>query len=1207
MTAVQDLGRGAGGGSRQAGASGADAGSTGEGYVVIELDIDVSGIETADDLKLAIWRAYLGREPTAQELASKRVEYFDEDELRKAKARRPPRAKVDFQTDVRRLSREEEKRAAEAMKKLDPNDQSAIREAARREARGRGGGGSGGGGAAASKIEEALTLRYAAQVVQFNQLPRHLRDFLSSEHAPPMSMEELQGALMLAYALYNVSPESLEAMRSRAQGRARSWLELSLSVQKFLQEDAARTAEDQMRSSLRLKLSGLEPIFKQYVDWREAFGNFKEVLKESLGCSVFLSSYGAAMRAAGQITSDGTKEQDKLCYDRCADAFIADVGLLRASLLRELCTLANVLLDKLGHRLFEEEEKLGDLSYLAGLAGREERRIASQLLEEADLGKTADGQRIFSDLERKTRRSEAGWKVGSVYRDFSFFLVGGEAQEACSGTYRSLAEADSGEAARSVLKGEIEFRRDKIKDAREQLKKEPESALKQEKLMGRFRELQDIKPGSMSDQILEDAHLHLKIKGALWDAFEAAIGFALTLVASASGVGLVAVAAGLGSASLGVYGAYDAVDRFQVERAMFVTGLSGEDPSLVWVVVAILSAGKDVHDLGEALGALKSLSKALVQTGDVETYCSAVDGLVRTKALDAKTGRALQEGARHRVEAQAGARGLLGRASASSGGARGAASALEDERGLAALVSLALDAREGGVRNAESFLAHLGSLNALPGGKLSAEAKDLVQRAWTRAEQLRLTGSVNLRALPASVQKTLRASKVDVESVGRRARALGMSEEETRRFLTQWAEGGGDVSKLDDELRAFARRAADPPTPPGAPATPLPPKKAPAKVTLAELGQKKGVGEEARRGLAILDERSLQTMGKSSGEVVDEVGAILNAVSREHGAGVARQMFAELGKDGLLRLGRQAGRRNAGALFKAMGAKQTNLFAIQLQASTLKGLEREALAAEIVSLSKVRGVKPDHVRAFVGAFPEPGEMAGAVKRLGGAEGVAHFIGAPSVGNRAGALKGVYVSPVEEGAEGVRRAWDGLGDVDRFATKYRDKLVIVNTSGEEVGANLISVKARISAGVEDDVLVKSGFNLKGVDSADRQLVQATGYDLKKDRRFRKLSTKPSHLGDPRMSGKAGARTHQRAFDSEQKYLEDLAFRLDPKGDAAKVPRLDIHGVVTIVSQHPCCPACLTVMKEFKRQFPNIKLVVSYDTGSRLPWRALPSWW
>lgn len=55
---------------------------------------------------------------------------------------------------------------------------------------------------------------------------------------------------------------------------------------------------------------------------------------------------------------------------------------------------------------------------------------------------------------------------------------------------------------------------------------------------------------------------------------------------------------------------------------------------------------------------------------------------------------------------------------------------------------------------------------------------------------------------------------------------------------------------------------------------------------------------------------------------------------------------------------------------------------------------------------------------------------------------------------------------------------------------------------------------------------------------------------------------------------------RAFDSEVKILEDIATRY------TSTP--NVSGRITLVSERPFCMSCSDVIKQFQKQFPNIKI-------------------
>lgn len=61
-------------------------------------------------------------------------------------------------------------------------------------------------------------------------------------------------------------------------------------------------------------------------------------------------------------------------------------------------------------------------------------------------------------------------------------------------------------------------------------------------------------------------------------------------------------------------------------------------------------------------------------------------------------------------------------------------------------------------------------------------------------------------------------------------------------------------------------------------------------------------------------------------------------------------------------------------------------------------------------------------------------------------------------------------------------------------------------------------------------------------------------------------------------------HSRAYDSEYKLLEELAFRY------AQTP--EVEGIINLFTERPPCDSCTNVIGQFRRQFPNIILTVNH---------------
>jgi hypothetical protein len=310
----------------------------------------------------------------------------------------------------------------------------------------------------------------------------------------------------------------------------------------------------------------------------------------------------------------------------------------------------------------------------------------------------------------------------------------------------ALAQASEAQLA-GVLQSHIANRKAVVVEARGQLEGKHELIYKMDKLMPAFYAEMDIQPGSIHDQIIQDK-LHddaiAKLVGGILLAIAA---IALTVVSlGAATPAAVAASASMGAAGLGTYMAYDEYKQYTAEHAVAEAGFA-DDPSVVWLVLAIVGAGVDMAAATKAVRALAPAARMLYAGGELTDFTSAVEALQKSKQLDEKIAAAADQAAAAR-KAYGAARGEL---TAALGKAYSFPGPLTDPEVYKALVKMAVAKIKEGSHSLAGFLAEIKQARlAAKLGELSPEELAKAKEAWARAATLG-----NLVKDPALLDKLL--------------------------------------------------------------------------------------------------------------------------------------------------------------------------------------------------------------------------------------------------------------------------------------------------------------------------------------------------------------------------------------------------------------------------------------------------------------------
>jgi Domain of unknown function (DUF4157) len=296
----------------------------------------------------------------------------------------------------------------------------------------------------------------------------------------------------------------------------------------------------------------------------------------------------------------------------------------------------------------------------------------------------------------------------------------------------ALAQASESQLA-GVLQSHIANRTAVVAEARGQLEGKHELIYKMDKLMPTFYAEMDIQPGSIHDQIIKDKLHDDAIAKLVGGILLAIVAIALTVVSlGAATPAVVAAGASIGAAGLSTYMAYDEYKQYTAEHAIADAGFA-DDPSVVWLVLAIVGAGVDMAAATRAVSKLGPAAKALYAGGELTDFTKAVEALQKSKQLDEKIAAAADKAAAAR-KAYAAARGEL---SAALGKAYSFPGPFTDPEVYKALVRMAVAKIRGGSHSLAGFVAELKQARlAAKLGELSPEELAKAKQAWEEAEAL---------------------------------------------------------------------------------------------------------------------------------------------------------------------------------------------------------------------------------------------------------------------------------------------------------------------------------------------------------------------------------------------------------------------------------------------------------------------------------------
>ncbi|HYR06273.1 MAG TPA: hypothetical protein VEQ60_00800, partial [Longimicrobium sp.] len=318
----------------------------------------------------------------------------------------------------------------------------------------------------------------------------------------------------------------------------------------------------------------------------------------------------------------------------------------------------------------------------------------------------------------------------------------------------------------------IDARREDIGDTRENLASNPRMIYRLDTLLQASYQAQNIQRDSIFDLIVRDRARDVAVSHAILGVALAVLAIAAGLLTAGGGtVAVVAAGVGLG---LGAWSVLDEYREYERQSAAHGAGLLSEDPTLAWVVVAVIGAGFDLAAVAGAVRAMRPAVQAFNASGDVAALERSLAELAEiSDALRANVVRA----ARAEQQYRQAVRGLL------ATGGRLNVVLIPGAEQFAQLLVVAYYAAKRGVIYFGDYLLELRAQGLIARIEdLTPDQMGQLRRAFTEGvERSRRGGLLEYPSLSQQIRGVYTAEQVD--QIATRGKQLGLADEQITDFL----------------------------------------------------------------------------------------------------------------------------------------------------------------------------------------------------------------------------------------------------------------------------------------------------------------------------------------------------------------------------------------------------------------------------------------
>lgn len=448
---------------------------------------------------------------------------------------------------------------------------------------------------------------------QINSLPPELQKFFFDENAlTAVEPKDYETFLRIVSKVAALSPAELEEYKSRVTATTTDWSIYESSVDRFLAERKERAATAEEKRTMDTRLFGLDALYDRY-----------RLYLSMLKTNTSLAGMGRVNPGALGTALGTQSTLNKMRSELEADLIVANfpggiaefeqfIDSYEKNFERETLAVAKVMLEQYEHQLYSEEQQYQNSGKAAALAQSLAAAGAKADYEEAEKIRDEHAQTPMTPDEIAEQSYWIGRRNEALARGESKVMSAAGSANPLVGNVdfdrEKLARAPQ-DKVQGVMLDYIAARRRDINETQQNIKDKPAMIYGLKLLLEASFRLQNIQSGSIQDKIIRN-----HIKDVNWS--EAIPHIILGVVAVAAGLlsggsGAVAVLAAGTALGIGSYQAYEEFRRYETKMSAYGAKMISEEPSMVWVIVAVVGAGIDAAVLVSALSKVPQLRLAI--------------------------------------------------------------------------------------------------------------------------------------------------------------------------------------------------------------------------------------------------------------------------------------------------------------------------------------------------------------------------------------------------------------------------------------------------------------------------------------------------------------------------------------------------------------------------------------------------------------------
>jgi hypothetical protein len=498
-----------------------------------------------------------------------------------------------------------------------------------------------------------------AEKRKLDALPPEIRKLLLNNNAgSPIKPGDFQHVLRIASKLAELSPAELAEYKSRVAGRAEDWSDFEASVDRFISEHQEREALEKEVLKLETWLYDLKPLYERYRAHLRQQKNNALLAKSHtpMGAGTALGSQSSINKTDAELEADLIKAG----FPDGITGFEKLIRAYEASFFKETQVIARVMLDQYTHLRWTQEQQYRNSTVTDALheqlkQARAELEEADKILREHASGMVLTGQEMLDQAYWAGRREDA---LARWRREMDALASEHPLIKEDEFPRERLSLASRGEIQQVIL-GYIADRKKDIATTRRNLQETPQMIYGLDDLINASIQAQNIQKDTIYERIIRDHVDDMHWTEAIDQIILGVIALAAALFTGGTSL---AVAGGAVAFGIGAYQALEEFRRYEMKSAAYGAGLISDDPSMAWVIVAVLGASIDAAALVSAWPKLRGALQAFnagAEADDAAALGKKLAQLEKLSDVEERIRETIVQAAKAEAEARAAWKNVL--------------------------------------------------------------------------------------------------------------------------------------------------------------------------------------------------------------------------------------------------------------------------------------------------------------------------------------------------------------------------------------------------------------------------------------------------------------------------------------------------------------------------------------------------------------------